>query len=290
MVVRRRLDVELVRRGLLSSREMAQRAIDERRVLVGGALAERSARQVDAAEPIELVGPRPRFVGRGGEKLDAALERFAIDVSGYTVLDAGASTGGFTDCVLQRGASSVVAVDVGHQQLHERLRADCRVEVHERTNVRTWSADALGGRRFDLVVADLSFISLTAVAVPLTCRAVGPLVVLIKPQFEAGRAEASRGRGVIRSRESWEASLGRVQAAFACPGAAMIGLMVSPITGAEGNVEFLAHFSMVGEVVLGKLAILASPADVEMPRTERFDAMIQFALDEAARVGTGGHG
>ena len=285
MVVRRRLDVELVRRGLLSSREMAQRAIDERRVLVGGALAERSARQVDAAEPIELVGPRPRFVGRGGEKLDAALERFAIDVSGYTVLDAGASTGGFTDCVLQRGASSVVAVDVGHQQLHERLRADCRVEVHERTNVRTWSADALGGRRFDLVVADLSFISLTAVAVPLTCRAVGPLVVLIKPQFEAGRAEASRGRGVIRSRESWEASLGRVQAAFACPGAAMIGLMVSPITGAEGNVEFLAHFSMVG-----KAAILASPADVEMPRTERFDAMIQFALDEAARVGTGGHG
>ena len=285
MVVRRRLDVELVRRGLLSSREMAQRAIDERRVLVGGALAERSARQVDAAEPIELVGPRPRFVGRGGEKLDAALERFAIDVSGYTVLDAGASTGGFTDCVLQRGASSVVAVDVGHQQLHERLRADNRVEVHERTNVRTWSADALGGRRFDLVVADLSFISLTAVAVPLTCRAVGPLVVLIKPQFEAGRAEASRGRGVIRSRESWEASLGRVQAAFACSGAAMIGLMVSPITGAEGNVEFLAHFSMVD-----KLAILASPADVEMPRTERFDAMIQFALDEAARVGTGGHG
>ena len=285
MVVRRRLDVELVRRGLLSSREMAQRAIDERRVLVGGALAERSARQVDAAEPIELVGPPPRFVGRGGEKLDAALERFAIDVSGYTVLDAGASTGGFTDCVLQRGASSVVAVDVGHQQLHERLRADCRVEVHERTNVRTWSADALGGRRFDLVVADLSFISLTAVAVPLTCRAVGPLVVLIKPQFEAGRAEVSRGRGVIRSRESWEASLGRVQAAFACSGAAMIGLMVSPITGAEGNVEFLAHFSLVG-----KLATVASPAEVETPRTERFDAMIQFALDEAAGVGTGGHG
>ena len=219
------------------------------------------------------------------QQADAALERFAIDVSGYTVLDAGASTGGFTDCVLQRGASSVVAVDVGHQQLHERLRADCRVEVHERTNVRTWSADALGGRRFDLVVADLSFISLTAVAVPLTCRAVGPLVVLIKPQFEAGRAEVSRGRGVIRSRESWEASLGHVQAAFACSGAAMIGLMVSPITGAEGNVEFLAHFSMVD-----KLSILASPADVEMPRTERFDAMIQFALDEAARVGTGGHG
>ena len=284
MVVRRRLDVELVRRGLMSSQEMAQRAIDERRVLVGGALAERSARQVDAAEPIELVGPPPRFVGRGGEKLDAALERFAIDVSGYTVLDAGASTGGFTDCVLQRGASSVVAVDVGHQQLHERLRADNRVEVHERTNVRTWSADALGGRRFDLVVADLSFISLTAVAVPLTCRAVGPLVVLIKPQFEAGRAEVSRGRGVIRSRESWEASLGHVQAAFACSGAAMIGLMVSPITGAEGNVEFLAHFSMVG-----KLATFVSPADVEMPTTESF-AMIQFALDEAARVGTGGHG
>jgi 23S rRNA (cytidine1920-2'-O)/16S rRNA (cytidine1409-2'-O)-methyltransferase len=158
--MRRRLDVDLVRRGLCASREQAQEAISLGRVLVRGAIASKPSHQVDDSEPIELVGDGPRFVGRGGEKLDGALDRFGVDVTGVHALDAGASTGGFTDCLLQRGAEHVVAIDVGHGQLHERLRADDRVENHERVNVRTLSPVDLDGRRFPLIVADLSFISL----------------------------------------------------------------------------------------------------------------------------------
>src|SRR5438045_6022289 len=139
--MRRRLDAELVRRGLVASREQAQTAIGAGRVVVSGAAADKPARMVEAAEPIELLGPPPRFVSRGGEKLDAALDRFSVDVTGRRVLDAGASTGGFTDCLLQRGAAAVTAVDVGRGQLHERLRADPRVTSVERTDVRRFVAD-----------------------------------------------------------------------------------------------------------------------------------------------------
>src|SRR5215471_8349812 len=135
-MVRRRLDVELVRRGLVSSRARATAAVAEGRVTVAGAPASSAARQVDEHEPIVLTGDPPRFVSRGGDKLDAALDRFAVDVSGVRALDAGASTGGFTDCLLQRGAAEVVAVDVGYGQLHERLRGDPRVLSRERTNIR----------------------------------------------------------------------------------------------------------------------------------------------------------
>jgi 23S rRNA (cytidine1920-2'-O)/16S rRNA (cytidine1409-2'-O)-methyltransferase len=197
---------------------------------------------VDAAEPVELLGPPPRFVGRGGEKLDAALDHFGIDVTGARALDAGASTGGFTDCLLQRGAASVVAVDVGYGQLHERLRADARVRNLERTNIRTLEPADLGDA-FEIVVADLSFISLRTVLGALVGLA-GPgadLVLLVKPQFEAGREEAARGRGVIREPAVWGRVLQEVRAASLSRGAAMMELMPSPITGAEGNVEFLAH-------------------------------------------------
>src|SRR3954451_8897472 len=136
--MRRRLDAELVRRGIVSSREQAQEAIAAGRVLVAGAPATKAGRLVDAGGPVQLVGPGRRVVSRGGEKLDAALDRFAIDVTGRRALDAGASTGGFTDCLLQRGAASVTAVDVGHGQLDSRLRADTRVEVRERTNIRSF--------------------------------------------------------------------------------------------------------------------------------------------------------
>ena len=184
--MRRRLDAELVRRGLFPSREQAQQAIADHRVLVSGSVAERAARQVDPGEPIELRGDAPRFVSRGGEKLDAALERFAISVEGIEVFDAGASTGGFTDCVLQRGAVRVLAVDVGIGQMHERLRADRRVEVVERVNLRTVSVPALAGeRRFAVLVGDLSFISLTSVASNLVelLNGRGEMVLLVKPQF-----------------------------------------------------------------------------------------------------------
>ena len=212
------------------------------RVLVGGASADKPARLVAPGEPIELIGPGPRFVSRGGEKLDAALDRFGLDVRGFRVLDAGSSTGGFTDCLLQRGAANVVALDVGRNQLHERLRADARVTVRERTNLRGMSGDDLGGR-FDLVVADLSFISLRTVAEPLLslARPGAHEVLLVKPQFEAGKEEADRGRGVITDPEVWHRVLTEVDDALRGRGAAIMEAMVSPLRGSSGNVEFLVH-------------------------------------------------
>jgi 23S rRNA (cytidine1920-2'-O)/16S rRNA (cytidine1409-2'-O)-methyltransferase len=193
-------------------------------------------------EPVALTGPGPRFVSRGGEKLDAALDRFAVPVAGRRVLDAGASTGGFTDCLLQRGAAEVVAVDVGYGQLHERIRADDRVVVRERTNVRDLAPGDLGAP-FPLVVADLSFISLRTVAAALVALAApgADLVWLVKPQFEAGRAEAARGRGVIRDPAVWRRAIEEVSGALAATGAAIMGVMASPLRGADGNVEFLLH-------------------------------------------------
>ena len=230
-----------MRRGLAPSRERAQSDIASGRVLVSGTIADKPARLVAPGEPLELAGPPPRFVSRGGDKLDAALDRFAIDVRQRLALDAGASTGGFTDCLLQRGAAAVVAVDVGHGQLDQRVRNDPRVTVRERTDIRALAPAAAPA---DLVVADLSFISLRTVAPALLrqLRPGGDLVVLIKPQFEAGRIEASRARGVIRNPALRRAAIHTVKAAFEAEGAAMIGIMVSPLRGAEGNVEFLAHF------------------------------------------------
>ena len=229
----------MVRRGLAPSREQAQEAVAAGRVLVAGAPADKPARLVAPDEPVELVGPPPRFVGRGGEKLEAALDRFQIAVEGRRALDAGASTGGFTDCLLQRGARLVVAVDVGRGQLHERLRADPRVEVHERTDIRAYRSD----EPFELVVADLSFISLRTVASALVALAApgADLVVLVKPQFEAGRVEASKGRGVIRDPEVRQQAVDGVHSAMEEAGAAMMDVMESPLRGADGNVEFLAH-------------------------------------------------
>lgn len=211
-------------------------------MLVSGASADKVARLVAPGEPIELIGPGPRFVSRGGEKLDAALEHFGIDVRGLRVLDAGSSTGGFTDCLLQRGAAHVVALDVGTNQLHEKLRADPRVTVRERTNLRGLSGDDLGGR-FDLVVADLSFISLRTVTEPLLSMALPgvPEVLLVKPQFEAGKLEADRGRGVITDPAVWHRVLTEVDGALRVLGAAIMEAMVSPIRGSGGNVEFLVR-------------------------------------------------
>jgi 23S rRNA (cytidine1920-2'-O)/16S rRNA (cytidine1409-2'-O)-methyltransferase len=212
-------------------------------VTVGGAPAEKASRLVAAEEPLRVAGEGPRFVSRGGEKLDAALDEFGIDVAGRAALDAGASTGGFTDCLLQRGAARVVAVDVGRGQLHQRLRNDPRVTVLERTNVRHLTPEALSGERFPVVTGDLSFISLRTVARNLVSLAApdGELVVLVKPQFEAGRREVNRGRGVISDPDVWERAVAGVAAAFASEGSDMMGTMRSPLTGADGNVEFLMH-------------------------------------------------
>jgi 23S rRNA (cytidine1920-2'-O)/16S rRNA (cytidine1409-2'-O)-methyltransferase len=184
-------------------------------------------------------------VSRAGEKLAAALDAFPVPVPGADALDAGASTGGFTDCLLQRGAAAVTAVDVGRGQLDHRLRADPRVTVVEGANLRHLDLDALGraDRPFTLLVADLSFISLQLVAPALVGLAApgADMVVLVKPQFEAGRVEAARGSGVIRDPAVWRRVLGEVDVAFGAAGAVMMGLVVSPLLGARGNVEFLAH-------------------------------------------------
>jgi 23S rRNA (cytidine1920-2'-O)/16S rRNA (cytidine1409-2'-O)-methyltransferase len=218
-------------------------------VLVSGAPADKPARLVAPDEPITLVGPPPPFVSRGGQKLYAALERFAVPVEGRSAVDAGASTGGFTDCLLQRGAARVYAVDVGHGQLHPRLRNDPRVCVLERVHARDLSVDTLraadpGFAPCDLVTADLSFISLRAV-VPALCgpvsAATAELVLLVKPQFEAGRATVSRGRGVVRDPAAWLDALSGVASALRDARTGIMGAMVSPLTGPAGNVEFLVH-------------------------------------------------
>ena len=240
MAGKRRLDAELVRRRLVPSREAARREIEAGRVLVDGAFADKPARMVGAGQNVVLTGPPPRFVGRGGHKLEAALDAFGLDPSGQRALDAGSSTGGFTDCLLQRGAATVIAVDVGTNQLHERLRADPRVDVREQTDVRSIDADTIGGP-VDLVVGDLSFISVRLVLPGLVSLVVegGSLVLLVKPQFEAGRQEASRGRGVIVDPTIWRRVLLDVIGWAEEAGAGMAGLTPSPITGASGNVEFV---------------------------------------------------
>ena len=242
MAVRRRLDIELVRRGLAPSQIAAQLAIEEQRVTVGGAIAATSSHLVAPSEPVELLGPPPRFVSRGGVKLDAALERFGVDVRGLRALDAGASTGGFTDCLLQRGATQVVAVDVGHGHLHPTIRHDPRVVVMERTNVRTLTPERLGGT-VELVVADLAFISLTTVLPALwSLGAPGAgFVLLVKPQFEVTPAEVTRGRGVVRDPAVRDEVRKRVDDALRGMGAAIMGWMESPLRGADGNVELFVH-------------------------------------------------
>jgi 23S rRNA (cytidine1920-2'-O)/16S rRNA (cytidine1409-2'-O)-methyltransferase len=239
---RRRLDAELVRRDLTASRNEAQALIAAHRVIVNGSVADKSARQVAPGDAIVIEGPPARFVGRGANKLDHALEVFGIDVRGRRVLDAGASTGGFTDCLLQRGADHVVALDVGHGQLHERLRADARVTNLERHNVRHVDVEQIGGP-VELVVGDLSFISLQLVIPSLTalCQPGSSMVLLVKPQFEAGRQEVDRGRGIITDPAIHERVRAEIDAALVAAGCTVLGWTDSPITGADGNREFLVH-------------------------------------------------
>jgi len=239
---RRRVDRELVRRGLVGSREEAQRVIAERRVQVDGAPVQKPATLVLPGARLHVGGPPPRFVSRGGEKLQSAIERFGLDLAGALVFDAGISTGGFSDCALQAGAAGVIGVDVGYGQLAERLRRDPRVELHERTNVRSIGQELLGDRTVDLLIADLSFISLTTVLpvlLPLVDRG-GRAVVLVKPQFEVGRERIGRG-GIVRGEEAWTFALTRVVGAVEHLDWAVVGVVPSPITGAAGNIEFLAH-------------------------------------------------
>jgi 23S rRNA (cytidine1920-2'-O)/16S rRNA (cytidine1409-2'-O)-methyltransferase len=241
--MRRRLDLELVRRGLTDSRARAQEAIEAGLVLVSGTRADRAGRLVSPDEPVHLEAPPTRYVSRGGEKLAAALDRFALDVAGRRALDAGASTGGFTDCLLQRGVASVLAVDVGIGQLAWSVRNDPRVTVRERCNARHLTPGDVG-EPVDLVVADLSFISLRLVAPALAgvARDGADAVLLIKPQFEAGREQVRRG-GLVTDPAVHRTVLEDVTRALASSAAmTAVAVMPSPLRGASGNIEFLGHF------------------------------------------------
>ena len=240
MATRRRLDAELVRRGLASSRTDAQADVTAGRVLVNGAVADKPARLVAPGDAVVVTGPPPRFVGRGGEKLDAALTAFELDVTGLRALDVGASTGGFTDCLLARGAARVVALDVGHGQLHPRIRGDPRVVVLERTNIRDATPATIGGL-VDVVVVDVSFISLTLIIPTLVtlCQPGSPMVLLVKPQFEAGRSEVGKGRGVITDPAIHARVRDEVATALEAAGCDVVAWVDSPILGGQGNREML---------------------------------------------------
>ncbi|CAN5832612.1 TlyA family rRNA (cytidine-2'-O)-methyltransferase [soil metagenome] len=211
-------------------------------MLVGGAPATNPSRLVAAHEAVARTRSAPPFVSRGGQKLHAALGRFDVSLVGRRVLDVGASTGGFTDCALQAGAASVVALDVGWGQLHHRLRSDDRVEVFDRTNIRHVDPSALG-RPAEAAVVDLSFISLRLVldALLTLVSPGGDLIWLVKPQFEATKTEVDLGRGVIGDAAVWARVLRTVMGTLDQRGAAIMGVMTSPLRGADGNVEFLLH-------------------------------------------------
>jgi 23S rRNA (cytidine1920-2'-O)/16S rRNA (cytidine1409-2'-O)-methyltransferase len=231
----------------------------------------KAARMVDPSEAVVLLGPPPRFVSRAGAKLEGAIERFGLAdlFDGARVLDVGASTGGFTDCALQCGAREVIALDVGHNQLHERIRSDRRVVNLERTNVRSADPELLGGP-VDLVVGDLSFISLRLVLGPIftLCRPGAVYVLLVKPQFEAGRTEAARGRGIITDPAIWARVLDEVLSAILALGATIMGVMVSPITGSDGNVEFIVTGCAPGPVVSPSAAGALSSAQIAVAIAE----------------------
>ncbi|MFF0123722.1 TlyA family RNA methyltransferase [Micromonospora arida] len=243
MARRNRLDAELVRRGLARSREQAAALVEAGRVQLRGVVARKAAAMVDPADPLLVTGadPAEEYVSRGGHKLAGALAAFApggLHVAGRRCLDAGASTGGFTDVLLRADAAEVVAVDVGYGQLAWPLRTNERVRVLERTNVRTLDADAIGGP-VDLTVADLSFISLRLVLPALAgcTRDDGDLALMVKPQFEVGKDRVGAG-GVVRDPELRAEAVLDVAAAAARLGLGLAGVAASPLPGPSGNVEF----------------------------------------------------
>ncbi|MBW3601826.1 MAG: TlyA family RNA methyltransferase [Actinobacteria bacterium] len=262
MTPRRRLDTELVRRGLASSRSDGRRLIAEGRVTVGGAPAPKPARLVAPAEPVGVAQPADRWASRGGHKLAGALGDLCVDPAGRHCLDAGASTGGFTDVLLRRGAARVVAVDVGYGQLAWGLRRDERVVVRDRTNVRRLTAGDVLPPPPDLLVADLSFISLTLVLPALVAVAadVADHVALVKPQFEVGPRRVGPG-GVVRDPAAWRGALSAVAAAAGEEGLGVVDAVASRLPGPAGNVEFFVHLR-AGDSEPGSLAAEAGQPDV----------------------------
>ncbi len=247
-MARSRLDLLLVQRGLCESRAQAQARILAGDALVDGHPVTKAGTAVDEEADLRLRGGAPPFVSRGGLKLAGALDRWAIRPEGLVCFDAGASTGGFTDCLLQRGAARVYAVDVGTNQLHWKLRSDPRVVSMEQVNLRTWDPAAIP-ERCALLVADLSFISLRLAIPPVlpSLAAGAQAVLLVKPQFEAGREDVGAG-GIVRDPAVHRRVLEEVWAYFAATDLRPLALAESPIKGGEGNTEFLMRLALGGEV------------------------------------------
>jgi len=248
---RERIDKLLVERGFAESRTRAQAMVMAGVVLVNDQRVAKPSEQFPFSAEIRIKhgeNPTGRFVGRGGLKLEAALQKFQIDVTGWTCIDVGASTGGFTDCLLQHGAAKVYAIDVGHNQIDWRLRNDDRVVVREGVNARYLRPDEFEVR-FDLGVIDVSFISVTKVlpAVVGLLKADGKLVVLIKPQFEVGKGEVGSG-GIVRDAEKRARVVEEVNQCAAGLGLDHIGVIESPIQGAKGNIEFLAGYKKISDL------------------------------------------
>ena len=247
-----RLDKLLVDRGLAASRERAQAMILAGRVLVHEQKADKSGAPVDEDSPIRLLGEDLRYVSRGGLKLEHALKTWSIDVAGLSCADIGASTGGFTDCMLQHNAASVLAVDTGYGQIQNRIRTDPRVSLMERTNARLLAPASLSAAAIRFYALDVSFISSTLILPALLAAMVpagehwqGEAVMLIKPQFEAGREHVGKG-GIVRDPEAHQLAIDRVVAAVQSLGGQASDLMDSPILGMEGNKEFLLHARFTG--------------------------------------------
>jgi 23S rRNA (cytidine1920-2'-O)/16S rRNA (cytidine1409-2'-O)-methyltransferase len=254
-MVRQRADVALVERGFFPSRERARAAILAGEVRIAGEPVRKAGEMVDPDAQFEVT-ELPRYVSRGGHKLEGALEAFGLDVRGARALDVGASTGGFTDCLLQHGAEGVTALDVGYGQLAWRLRQDERVEVLERTNIRSIEPESLG-EPFDVIVIDVSFISLGKVlphVVPLLAES-GELVALVKPQFEAGKGRVGK-KGVVRDPSIHEEVLQAAVDYVRVHGLVVRGLTWSPLRGPEGNIEFWLWAARGGDPTA------ADPADV----------------------------
>lgn len=248
--MRTRLDAEMVRRGLARSREHAVDLIESKLVLVRGIPASKPATAVDAETSITLADERDEYVSRGGHKLAGALDAFKeLKVEGRVALDAGASTGGFTDVLLKRGAKKVIAVDVGYGQLAWEIRQDSRVEIHDRTNVRAISRDVIRDE-IDLVVADLSFISLAMVLPALisVSSSETDFLLMVKPQFEVGREKLGAG-GVVREPELRRAAVYEVAKSAYELGLGTFGVVASPLPGPSGNVEYFLWLKGGGAMI-----------------------------------------
>jgi 23S rRNA (cytidine1920-2'-O)/16S rRNA (cytidine1409-2'-O)-methyltransferase len=242
-----RIDKLLVERGLVPSRERAQAMVLSGRVLVNEQKVDKAGASVDPAAAIRLLGDDLKYVGRGGLKLEAALRDWKIDLTGRTCMDVGASTGGFTDCMLQHGAAEVIAVDTGYGQIHARLRSDLRVKLLEKTNARYLTPQDIArvgaSAAISFIAIDVSFISVTLV-LPAVLEATAPsrreAVILIKPQFEVGRERVGKG-GIVKEEAAQQDAVRKVQRKVEELGGKHIELMESPILGMEGNREFLLH-------------------------------------------------